>query len=200
MYDIYVLSFIIIIVIHHNHCYMSLSLSQITFIQDIKKKNNALHTTFFQTNNKTKIINTKASNEDFLKYSILLSLHYYDITYHPERISKIKPFENKYKFSYNTPNDFEKDNPIISLRVYDENNEIIYTSNNNNIIKANIVKINNHRYAAKKPIKNKAIKLNEFIQSHSHHELRDHLFEIILKRINNIDTIGEEIISKPLFY
>ena len=41
------------------------------------------------------------------KYSILLSLHYYDIIYH------------------NTPNDFEKDNPIISLRVYDENNEII---------------------------------------------------------------------------
>ena len=116
------------------------------------------------------------------KYSILLSLHYYDIIYH------------------NTPNDFEKDNPIISLRVYDENNEIIYTSNNNNIIKANIVKINNHRYAAKKPIKNKAIKLNEFIQSHSHHELRDHLFEIILKRINNIDTIGEEINSQSLLY
>ena len=98
MYDIYVLSFIIIIVIHHNHCYMSLSLPQITFTQDIKKKNNALHTTFFQTNNKTKIINTKASNEDFLKYSILLSLHYYDITYHPERISKIKPFENNISF------------------------------------------------------------------------------------------------------
>ena len=40
-------------------------------------------------------INPKSSNIDSFKYSILISLHYYDISHHPERISKLKPFENK---------------------------------------------------------------------------------------------------------
>ena len=52
------------IIFHHYQCYMSLSLLQIIFIQDVKKTNNALHTMYFQTNNKMKIMNTKASNED----------------------------------------------------------------------------------------------------------------------------------------
>ena len=51
-----------------------------------------------------------------------------------------------------------------------------------------------------KPLKNKSIKLNEFMQSHSHHELRDILFEIILKKIDDIDNIAEEMISPILFY
>ena len=46
----------------------------------------------------------KSSNIDFFKYSILISLHYYDISYHPERISKLKPFENKYNFTQTTLN------------------------------------------------------------------------------------------------
>ena len=86
------------------------------------------------------------------------------------------------------------------MTVLNENNEIIYTSNNNSYIKAKIIKINNDGYAAIKPLKNKSINLNEFIQSYSHHELRDILFEIIFKKIDDIDNIAEEMISPILFY
>ena len=95
----------------------------------------------------------KSSNIDSFKYSILISLHYYDISYHPERISKLKLFENKYSFAHITPNEFEVNNRNNSLTVFDENNKIIYMSNNNSANKARIVKIDNHRYAAIKPLK-----------------------------------------------
>ena len=60
-------------------------------------------------------------------------------------------------------------NPSISLRIFDENNEMIYQTNDNGDTKENIIKINNNRYAAIKPIKNKAIKLNQLMKSHSDH-------------------------------
>ena len=63
-------------------------------------------------------INPNSSIIDSFK--ILISLHYYDITYHPERISKLKPFENKYNFPHITPNEFEINNSNISLTVFDE--------------------------------------------------------------------------------
>ena len=65
-------------------------------------------------------INTRSSNTDSFKYSILISLHYYDVSYHPERISKLKPFENKYNVTHITLNEFEINNPDISLTVFDE--------------------------------------------------------------------------------
>ena len=71
-------------------------------------------------------ISLRSSDIDSFKYSILISLHYYDISFHPERISKLKPFENKYNFSHIKPNDFEMNNPNISLTIFDENNNIIY--------------------------------------------------------------------------
>ena len=64
-------------------------------------------------------INTRSSNTDSFKYSILISLHYYDVSYHPERISKLKPFENKY-VTHITLNEFEINNPDISLTVFDK--------------------------------------------------------------------------------
>ena len=64
-------------------------------------------------------INTRSSNTDSFKYSILISLHYYDVSYHPERISKLKPFENKY-VTHITLNEFEINNPDISLTVFVE--------------------------------------------------------------------------------
>ena len=64
-------------------------------------------------------INTRSSNTDSFKYSILILLHYYDVSYHPERISKLKPFENKY-VTHITLNEFEINNPDISLTVFDE--------------------------------------------------------------------------------
>ena len=39
-------------------------------------------------------INPKCSDIESFKYSILISLQYYDISFHPERITKLKPYEN----------------------------------------------------------------------------------------------------------
>ena len=73
-----------------------------------------------------RIIKIDSSDEDTFRFSILYSLHYYNISRHPERISKVIPFENKYNFSRNTPKEFEMDNPNISLTFFDENERIIY--------------------------------------------------------------------------
>ena len=43
-------------------------------------------------------INPKSSDIDSFKYSILISLHYYDISFHTERISKLKTLEKYYNF------------------------------------------------------------------------------------------------------
>ena len=51
-------------------------------------------------------INPKSSDIDSFKYSILISLHYYDIPYHRERISNLKQYENKYNFIHITPTEF----------------------------------------------------------------------------------------------
>ena len=68
-------------------------------------------------------INTRSSNMDSFKYSILTSLHYYFLS--SRKNIKTKTIENKYNFSHITPNEFEINNPNISLTVFDENNNII---------------------------------------------------------------------------
>ena len=129
----------------------------------------------------------KSSNIDSFKYSVLISLHYYDISYHPEGISKLKPFQNKYNLTDTTPNEFEINNPNISLTVFDEKNKIIHKPYNNSTHKAQIVKIDNHKYAAIKPLKDKFIKLNKLLKSFSHLELREYILQGVLK--NQIDVI-----------
>ena len=42
-------------------------------------------------NNRT-TIKPKSSDKDSFKYSILISLHNHNISNHPERISKLKPY------------------------------------------------------------------------------------------------------------
>ena len=106
-------------------------------------------------------IRPRSSDIDFFKYSVLIPLHYYDISFHPERISKLKPFEDKYNLKNITPNDFEINNSNISLTIFDENNNIIYSSKNNSANKVQIVKSKNNRYAAIKPLKNKFIKVDK---------------------------------------
>ena len=71
-------------------------------------------------------INTNASNEDSFKYSILCSLHYLDILRNPQKISKLMSLENIYNFTHNTSKEFEKDNPKISLTVFNEDEKRIY--------------------------------------------------------------------------
>ena len=74
------------------------------------------------------------------------------------------------------------------MTVFDENINIIYSSENNSTQKAHIVKWNNYRHATIKPLKNKSIKLNEILKSFTHLELREHLIQYILK--NKIDGIN----------
>ena len=126
-------------------------------------------------------INPRSSDEYSFKYSILISSHYYDITFYSERVSKLKLFENKYNFICVTPNEFQINNPKISLTVFDENNKILYTSKNNSTNKAQIVKLNDDRYAAIKPLKNKFIKLNSLLASFAHVKLRAHILQNISK-------------------
>ena len=139
-------------------------------------------------------INPKSSDTDSFKYSILISLHYYDISFYPERISKLKLFENKYNFINITPTEFEINNPNVSLKVFNKNNKRIYTSKNNSTNKVQIAKLKNNRYAALKPLKNKFIKLDRLLASFSHIELRKHMLQNILKskidevEIKNIDN------------
>ena len=132
-------------------------------------------------------ISPKSSDIDSFKYSISISLHYYDISYHPERISKLRVFESKYNFNNITPNDFEINNPNISLTVFDENNNITYLPKNNSNNKAQIDKLKD-KYAAVKPLKNKFIKLDKLLESFLHLELREHILQNILK--NKIEEIN----------
>ena len=130
-------------------------------------------------------INPKSSNEDSFKYSILCSLHYYDITNHHERISELKSFENKYDFIDNTAKDFEIDNPNISLTVYNEDNKIIPHLINNSTTNANIVMINDYRYAAIKLLKNNFIRLKELLSHYSNNPelLSKDMIQILREKI-----------------
>ena len=120
-------------------------------------------------------INPKYSNNELCKYSILISLHYYDLKNHPERINKLNKYLNKYNFYTTNYRDFENNNQSISLTVYNENKEIIYTPKNNTDNKAYIIKINNHRYNALKPNKHKYIQLENILKLFTHNELNVYL-------------------------
>ena len=120
-------------------------------------------------------INPKSSDIDSFKYSILISLHYYDIPYHRERISNLKQYENKYNFIHITPTEFEINNSNISLNIFNGDNQKIYTSKNDTTNKAYIVKLKNNRYAAIKPLKNKYTQLDEILKCFSQTELKEYV-------------------------
>ena len=90
-------------------------------------------------------INPKCTNNKSFKYSILISLHYYELNNHPERINQLKPYINKYNFTSNNYVDFENNNSSISLTMYDEYGRMLHKSINKTNINAQIVKINNYR-------------------------------------------------------
>ena len=125
-----------------------------------------------------KIIPKSPGNDSF-KYFILISLHYYDIPYHPERTSNLKPHENCYNFIHITPAEFEINIPNISLKIFNENQEQIYTSSNNTPYQANIVQLKNNRYTAMKPSKNEYTQLNEILKSFSQIELKEYVLNLI---------------------
>ena len=98
-------------------------------------------------------INPKLSNVD--SFTIFISLHYYDISFHPERISKLKSFQKQYNFIHIIPTKSETNNSNISLTIFNEDNKKIYHTKNDSINKAYIVQSKNNRYAALKPPTNK---------------------------------------------
>ena len=108
-----------------------------------------------------RIINPKCLDHTSFLASVIISLHYCDLLPHPERFSKIKRYINNYELCSNSPEGFEYCNPTISLTVYDENGQVIYTPTNNTNKKAYMVKINNYRYNALKPMFSKEIKLKK---------------------------------------
>ena len=57
------------------------------------------------------------------------------MSFHPERISKLQPFENKYNFIHTTSTEFEINNPNILLTIFDGNNKKIHTTKNNSALK-----------------------------------------------------------------
>ena len=125
-----------------------------------------------------KTINPKCTDADSLKYSVLISLHYYDLYNHKERINKLNKYINNYNFKSNDPSHFEKNNICISLTVYDENNEILYNSKNKSINKAYITKINN-RYHALKPDKDKFVQLKHLLKQFTHKELAEYILNSV---------------------
>ena len=87
-----------------------------------------------------KATNPKSTNENSFKYSILISLHYYDLKSHKERTKQLDKYINNYRFKSNNYHTFENNNQSISLNVYDENHNSIHKSTNNSINKVYIVK------------------------------------------------------------
>ena len=113
-------------------------------------------------------------------YSVIISLHYYELSTHPERTNKLNKYLDKYNFNNTEYNQFEKDNPSICLNVFNENNEQIYKPTNNSNKTANIIKINNNRYHPIKPQKDKYLKLEELLKSFTQKELKDYILSKII--------------------
>ena len=111
-----------------------------------------------------KIINPKCTNEDSFKYSILISLQYYELNIHKMSINQLNKYTNNHNFESNNYDNFENNNPYISLSVYDENVKLLYKSLNNTNNEASTVKINNHWYHALKRNKNICKQLNDLLK------------------------------------
>ena len=124
-------------------------------------------------------INPKSSDIDSFRYSILISLHYYDISFHTESIWKPRPCENKYNFIHITPTEFETNNSNISLTIFDEDNKKTYTTKNDSTNKAHIVQLKSNRYAALKALKNKFMRLEKMLKSFSCKELKKYILNHI---------------------
>ena len=124
-----------------------------------------------------KTTNPKCSNEDSFKYSILCSLYYYYLKVYKETINKLNKYINDHNFTLINFNEFENNNPNISLSVYDDLGRKIYMSNNKSINKACIVKINNNRYHALKIIEDKYKQLEELLKQFTHKEITSFIFK-----------------------
>ena len=124
-------------------------------------------------------INPKCTDNDSFRYSILISLHYYDLNVHKERENQLNKYISNYNFIWNNYKDFEN-NKNISLTVYNEHNEILYEPINKSNNKAYIVKINN-RYHALKPDKDKFMQLKQLLKQFTDKELTEYILNNVIK-------------------
>ena len=125
-------------------------------------------------------INPICNKKDTFKYSILISLHYNDINYHPERLTELKPFENKYDFTNCSYTTFEEHNPTISLTIINEDNNTLHKSINYTDKKALIVKLKDNTYASLKPITPVHNKFDNVFKKYSHKVLTDYIMSKIV--------------------
>ena len=115
----------------------------------------------------------------FFKYSILLILlHYYEISFHPEIISKLKPFEKQHNFIHITLTKFETYTSNVLLTIFDQHKNKIYHTKNDSANKAyipqlkvkdmlhwNLLKLNPCDHTMMQMIKNDANNLNNVSNS-----------------------------------
>ena len=111
---------------------------------------------------------------------MLISLHYYDINCHPERLTKLKPFENKYDFTNCAYTTFEENNPTISATIIEEDNTTMHKSINYTDKKALIVKLKDNTYASLKPITPLHNKFDNMFKKYSHKVLIDYIMSKIV--------------------
>ena len=125
-------------------------------------------------------INPKCTDNDSFKYSILITLYYYDLNVHKETTNQLNKYINNYNFKSNNPSDFEKSNLNISLTIYDEHNEILYEPINKSNNKAYIIKISN-RYHTLKPNINNFMQFKQLLKQFTHKELTEYILNNIIK-------------------
>ena len=125
-------------------------------------------------------INPKCTDNDSFKYSILITLYYYDLNVHKETTNQLNKYINNYNFKSNNPSDFEKSNLNISLTIYDEHNEILYEPINKSNNKAYIIKISN-RYHTLKPDIEKFMQFKQLQKQFTHKELTEYILNNIIK-------------------
>ena len=139
-----------------------------------------------RTHNIMRKINPKLNNNNSFKYSILISLHYYNIPDHREKTTKLDAYVNNYNFTNTNPTDFEKNNPNISLNILNKDIGLINSSNNDCFKRAFIVKINDYRYVAIKCSSDNFIKTKQLIKKISRTELKEILIHIVKCFLNII--------------
>ena len=94
---------------------------------------------------------------------------------------------SNYNFTDKTANglEIEINNPHTFSETMEEDRNVIYSSSNASNNKAVIINLENNRYAALKPIKNKYFKLKEIVQSFSHKKIGDMIMKKII--VDDID-------------
>ena len=127
-----------------------------------------------------KTINPKCTNEDSFKYSVIISLHYYELNKHKERINQLNKYLTIYNFKWNNYSEFENNNPNASLTVCNELNEIIYEPKNKSNNRANIIKTNN-RYHALNPSIDKFMQLKQLLKQFTYKELTEYSLNNIIQ-------------------